>query len=115
LCEKAHLACCQVNSLQRIFMESEQPELLHQDIGFAGLSNWLDPAKTERECGRSARTLDEWLGVIDWYFETYGPQAVAAKNQGAYGRRLNYDEAARGVAESAFAKIARGENPAADE
>ncbi len=113
--ERSRLEHCQVNSLQRTFMETEQPDLLPQDLSFVGFSTWIDRDKVERECGRTAETLDEWLEIIDWYFATYGPRAVAVKNQGAYGRRLDYDRAPREVAEPLFARLARGEELAAEE
>jgi hypothetical protein len=106
--EKANLEHCQVNSLQRIFMESEQPDLLRQDLSIVALSTGLNRAQVEVESGKNADTLEGWLEVIDWHFATYGPQAVAVKNQSAYSRRLDYDRATQEQADPLFARHAQG-------
>jgi hypothetical protein len=100
----ANVEHCQVNSLQRIFMETEQPDLLRQDLSFVEFArcNHLDLALLERETGRPIRSLDEWLAVVDDYFSRFGPRAVALKNQSAYERRLDYDAVARPRAAAAF-------------
>lgn len=107
--EKSHIEVCQVNSLEAIFMETEQPDLLQQDIGFPPLSTDLDLSRMERYLGRSAKSLDDWLEFIDWVFAKWGPIAVAAKNQSAYSRRLNYERVERSVAEPLFTRLLRGE------
>lgn len=107
--EKSRLEHCQVNSLQRIFMETEQPDLLRQDLSIVALSSGLDPATVERESGKTASTLDGWLGVIDWHFAHYGPRAVAVKSQSAYARRLDYAAVPREEAVPLFARLGRGE------
>jgi hypothetical protein len=106
--EKANIEHCQVNSLQRIFMESEQPDLLRQDLSIVALSTGLNRKQVETESGKSADDLEGWLAVIDWYFATYGPRAVAVKNQSAYSRRLDYDRATEADAAPLFARHARG-------
>jgi len=113
--EKANLEYCQVNSLQKIFMRSEQPELLRQDLSIVALSSGLDPAKVESESGRTADTLDGWLDIIDWHFEEYGPRAVAVKSQSAYSRRLDYDRVNKKDASPLFAGHARGDELSQDE
>ncbi len=107
--EKARVEHCQVNSLQRIFMETEQPELLRQDLSIVALGSGVDPEQVAAESGRRAETLDGWLEIIDWHFATYGPRAVAVKSQSAYQRRLNYDRVEKSAAEPLFARLARGE------
>ncbi len=113
--ERSRLECCQVNSLQRIFMETEQPDLLPQDIGFPALSSGLDLKRVESECGKTATTLDGWLEIIDWVFATYGPRAVAAKNQSAYARRLDYEAVPQEQAAPLFARHAAGETLAPED
>ncbi len=108
--ELANVEVCQVNSLQRIFMKSEQPDLLAQDLSIVALSTGLDLAEVERDCGKTAQTLDEWLEIIDWYFAQYGPLAVAVKNQSAYSRRLNYQRVPQERAEPLFRRLAQGES-----
>ena len=113
--DKANVEHCQVNSLERIFMESELPDLLQQDLSTVALSTGLDLQRVERESGRTASTLEGWLEVIDWHFATYGTRAVAVKNQSAYSRRLNYEPATQEQAEPLFARNARGETLGPDE
>ena len=108
--EKANLEHCQVNSLQRIFMKSEQPDLLRQDLSIVALSTGLNRALVEAECGRTAATLEGWLEIIDWHFAEYGPLAVAVKNQSAYSRRLNYDRVTQEEAAPLFVRHASGED-----
>jgi hypothetical protein len=106
--EKSNIETCQVNSTERIFMESAQPDLLKQDLSFAALS-WASMDEVERDCGRRAQELDGWLEIIDWYFATYGPRAVAVKNQNAYNRRLDYEDVPKDRAAAVFRGHARGE------
>jgi predicted TIM-barrel fold metal-dependent hydrolase len=102
--ERANVAHCQVNSLQRIFMETEQPDLLAQDLSFMEFARCSqhDIALVERESGKQARSLDDWLAIIDEYFAKYGRRAVAVKNQNAYARRLDYDAVSKDRAAPAF-------------
>ena len=116
LVKRANIEHCQVNSLQRIFMETADPDLLRQDLSFLAFSSeGPDIAHVARESGRSASTLEEWLAIIDWYFTTYGPRAVAVKNQGAYFRGLDYAPVSKDRAAPLFARHARGEALAAGE
>lgn len=107
--DKANLEHCQVNSLERIFMETAQPDLLRQDLSIVALSTGLDLAAVEAQSGKTADTLEGWLEVIDWHFAAYGPKAVAVKNQSAYQRRLNYEAVDQSTAAPLFARHARGE------
>lgn len=89
--EVAGIESCQVNSSEHIFCETEYPDLLYQDLSTVCLSGELDVDYLEQHTGLKARTLQEYYQVIDWYFDRYGQQAVAVKNQYAYFRRLDYD------------------------
>ena len=89
-------------------MQTEMPDLLLQDIGFPALSTDLDLKRVATEFGKTATTLDGWLETIDWVFATFGTQAVAAKNQSAYSRRLNYAEVSKERASPLFARHAAG-------
>ncbi len=113
--ERSNLECCQVNSLQRVFMETELPDLLPQDLSILHLSTPPALEQVERETGKSAASLDEWLEIVDWYFATYGPRAVAVKSQCAYGRRLDFGPATRAEAEPLFARLAQREQLSQDE
>jgi hypothetical protein len=97
--EVAGIETCQVNSLDRSFRETEYPDLLLQDISTVHMGSGLNINQLRRETGLPVTTLSECYQAIDWYFESYGQQAVAVKNQSAYERRLDYlnvsaDEAA---------------------
>lgn len=111
----ARVEHCQVNSLQRIFMRTEQPDLLRQDLSIVQLSTGLDFQQVREESGHTARELEGWLEVIDWYFTRYGPLAVAVKNQSAYQRRLDYAPATREEAAPLFRRKAAGETLAPGE
>lgn len=107
LVNKANLEHCQVNSLERIFMRSDHPRLLRQDLSVVALASGVDLEAVRRDSGRSAATLSEWLGIVDWYFAEYGPLAVAVKSQSAYARRLDYVETPREKVEPVFERLAR--------
>ena len=102
--DRANIEECHVNSLERIFMETEQPDLLAQDLSFLEFARGgaHDIATVEAETGKPVRNLDDWLAGIDAYFAKYAPQAVAAKNQNAYSRRLDYAAVPRERAAPAF-------------
>lgn len=107
LLEASRLSYCHVNSLERpLFMETEQPELLAQDLSLLALSTDLAGLEAARCAGRQARSLADWHGVIDWAFATYGPRAIAVKSQAAYGRRLDYDDVSAADAAPLFARFA---------
>jgi uncharacterized protein len=112
--EVANIESCQVNSLDRTFRESEYPDLLFQDISTVPMGSGLNVEELRRETNLPVTTLHECYQAIDWYFESYGQQAVATKNQSAYGRRLNYENVWEEDAAPLFARHARGEalNPA---
>jgi predicted TIM-barrel fold metal-dependent hydrolase len=46
--------------------------------------------------------------VIDWWFETYGPYAVAVKSQNAYSRDIDYEDVPAQDAEPIFEKRLSG-------
>lgn len=104
---------CQVNSLEvDPFCETQQPELLEQDLSLYPLVAGTAPAP-ERASGIEVGGLDDYLDVIDWCFERFAPRAVAVKLAWAYFRPL-------AVAESdapphrAFARLRRGDADVAD-
>ncbi len=107
LLEASRLSYCQVNSLELpLFMETEQPDLLAQDISIVSLSTDLAGFAAARRAGREARSLADWHEVIDWAFATYGPRAIAVKSQAAYQRRLDYDDVSADDAAPLFARFA---------
>ncbi len=107
---RSNVPSCQVNSLEGpLFVETEYPTLLYQDLSFVAMSSGLDVKKLSAESQLPAETLDQWYAVIDWYFDRYGARAVAVKNQSAYSRRLNYDRVSKADAAPLFARHAKGE------
>ncbi|MBI5708387.1 MAG: amidohydrolase family protein [Armatimonadetes bacterium] len=105
--DKCGLDHCQVNSLQTLFMESSQPDLLRQDLSILSLSTSLDRDFVE---GEGARCLDDWLGVIERKFRKFGPKAVAVKSQCAYERGLDFGEPDQAAAERVFVRWVQGES-----
>jgi predicted TIM-barrel fold metal-dependent hydrolase len=61
-----------------------------------------------RETGLPVNTLHECYQAIDWYFESYGQQAIATKNQSAYSRRLDYRYVSAEDAAPIFKRLASG-------
>ncbi|MCK1641375.1 amidohydrolase family protein [Bradyrhizobium sp. 157] len=63
---RANIENCQVNSLQRIFMKTEQPALLAQDLSILEFSRCsaADIARVHTETGKQPTTLDDWLDII---------------------------------------------------
>ncbi|OHV75740.1 hypothetical protein LCM4579_27990 [Ensifer sp. LCM 4579] len=100
----ANIEGCHVNSLQRIFMVTEQPALLDQDISILQLCRCsaADFNRVEAETGKRPETLDEWLHVVDFYFSTFGPTAVAVKSQIAYSRALDFSFVTKAQASRLF-------------
>ncbi|MDX0408994.1 amidohydrolase family protein [Sinorhizobium medicae] len=99
----ANVEHCHVNSLQRTFFETSQPAMLRQDLSILGFCRCSagDLNQIEAETGKRPGSLDEWLEIVDQYFEKYGPKAVAVKCQIAYSRSLDFSE----VSKAKVAKI----------
>ena len=76
-----NIESCQVNSLERPFCESRQPTLLMQDISFLGMHMGPTFDAYATAAGMKVTDLQDWHRVIDWWFTTYGPFAVAVKSQ----------------------------------
>lgn len=104
---RSNIESVQINSLQKIWRGSSQPDLMRQDLSFVELSRCsrFDIDSIVAETGRTINKLDDWLETIDWYFSTYGPRSVAIKNQSAYTRRLDYGLQSKGRAAQAFTRL----------
>ncbi|BCH12632.1 hypothetical protein MesoLj131c_68900 (plasmid) [Mesorhizobium sp. 131-3-5] len=102
--KRANIEYCQVNSSQRIFMQTEQPDILAQDLNISDFCrcNDGDFERVKAETGKEPTTLEEWLGIIGDYFSTFGPRAVAVKCLIAYSRPLNFAPVERSYAERQF-------------
>ena len=90
--DMGRIESCQVNSLDAPFSESRQPLLLMQDISFRGMHIGPDIESYAGKAGIAVKDLQDWHRVIDWWFQTYGPYAVAVKSQAAYSRNIDYED-----------------------
>jgi uncharacterized protein len=107
----AGVRACQVNSLERTFQESADPERLQQDIG---LTDFVLPSATaiaewRAVTGRAVESLPELLAVMGEYFERFGPRAAAVKLAVAYTRPIGTRPSPANVAQATFRTWLRGE------
>jgi len=109
LCEKGRIQSCQVNYLSQPFMESAMPELLMQDLSIVGMFAGPNIGGYARRAGIEVKDLDDWYRVIDWWFEKYGPYAVAVKSQNAYSRDIDYQRVPAERARPLFARRLRND------
>ncbi|MCF8226914.1 MAG: amidohydrolase family protein [Bacteroidales bacterium] len=111
--EVANIESVQVNTLwDKPYNETENPELLMQDIGITGMFaafSWSGLTGPMIEvlaptAGVEVRNLSDWYRVIDWWFNKYGDYAVAVKSQDAYRRNIDYEPVEKTIAEPLFLK-----------
>lgn len=108
--EIANIEYCQVNALdQPVFRETEQPELLAQDLWTISIASQVNMATLTRMAGEPVKTLERAHAVIDHCFDTYGPRAIAVKDQCAYGRRLLFEHVPDAAAAPLFERFAKDE------
>ena len=97
-----------------IYSRERYPELFVQDLN--EFFTYLDVLPLERESGITVHDLDDYLAVIDWYFEQFADEAVALKIGHAYVRTLNFEPSTRAQAEGLFNRVrAHGQRPGAPE
>ena len=100
----------QVNSLETgVFMDTQYPDLLCQDLSFVAMSTGINIAPMSELADMEIRSLQDWHRAIDWCFETYGPRAIAVKNQSAYSRTLDYQDLKSKDVAGSFEKVVRDE------
>jgi hypothetical protein len=104
LSERSGIESCQVNALDEPFRRSLMPTFLMQDISIVGMFAGPNIDAYAKPSGIEVKTLADWYRVIDWWFETYGPYAVAAKSQNAYSRDIDYERVPVEEAEPIFKK-----------
>jgi predicted TIM-barrel fold metal-dependent hydrolase len=113
LCDIANIESCQVNGFAAPFVESQQPQLLMQDLNALAFlatprtnffSGWSNEA-TSQPTGIHVQSLSDWHQVIDWWFQKYGRYAVAVKSQLAYSRDIDHQPVPAEKAEGPFQKI----------
>lgn len=113
---RAKIESVQINSLESVFVQTEQPTILKYDLGITELVRCShdDIENFRKLTGQRPKTLDDWLAIADWCFDTYGHQAVAVKSWHAYFRALDHAPADRGAVEAGFvahASQSRGVDP----
>ncbi|MBN2327599.1 MAG: amidohydrolase family protein [Candidatus Omnitrophica bacterium] len=108
--ERANIESTQVNCLSAPFGETNQPGLLMQDISIVGMHMGPNIQAYAPKAGVEVNDLSDWHRVIDWWFDHYGPYAVAVKSQAAYSRQLDYDDVPAEEAEAPFKKRLQGES-----
>jgi predicted TIM-barrel fold metal-dependent hydrolase len=90
-------------------MPSETPTLLMQDISLLSLHQPDQWRALSRPAGITVGDLSDHHRVIDWWFATYGPYAVAVKSQAAYGRALDFDDVPAERAAEPFRRLINGD------
>jgi predicted TIM-barrel fold metal-dependent hydrolase len=109
LCKKSGIESCQVNALEQPFRKTAMPTLLMQDISIVGMFAGPKIDTYAKSTSIDVKTLTDWYRVIDWWFEKYGPYAVAVKSQNAYSRDIDYEDVPVEKAEPVFKKRISGE------
>jgi hypothetical protein len=100
---RANIKCCVVNPPGRLFKETELPLILHQDIDAMGMIR-MDFENLNESIIPKITELNDWLEVINWWFNKYADNAVGVKIGIAYFRRLNFDKTTIEVANQLFSK-----------
>ncbi len=107
--EAGGIESCQVNHSGPPFYQSDQPELLIQDISILGMHMLGNMELCSKPAGIQVRDLGDWHAVIDWWFKTYSAYSVAVKTQAAYNRALDYDDVPAEKAAPLFKRKLAGE------
>ena len=115
LCGRSGIESCQVNALGEPFRKSAMPTLLMQDISIVGIFAGPNIDAYAKPAGITVKSLTDWYRVIDWWFETYSPYAVAVKTQNAYSRDIDYEKVSADIAEPIFKKRISGEKISSQE
>lgn len=113
--ERCKIESCQVNYLRGPFLESKAPTLMMQDLSIVGMFAGPDLGTFGKPTGLTPKSLDDWHKVIDWWFDKYGPFAVAVKSQDAYRRDIDYAAVPAEHAADAFRKKVEGQPVTPDE
>jgi len=89
--KKANVKSCIVNPPNRPFKETELPEILYQDIDALGMIK-INVERYNESILPKVSDLNDWLHIIDWWFEKYSNSAVGVKIGNAYFRRLDFEK-----------------------
>ena len=105
--KRANIKSCIVNPPGRPFKETESPNILYQDLDALGMIR-MDIEKFNENILPKVATLDDWLEIINWWFDNYADNAVGVKIGIAYFRRLNFNKTTIDLANSLFLKKIEG-------
>ena len=100
----------QVNALEPnvIYRAETDPEMFLQDIsGLRLMLPYIPLERVQAETGEELGNLSSYERAVQWYFERYGVEASAVKNQCAYMRNLRFDDVPREDAERMYARWRR--------
>jgi hypothetical protein len=89
--KKANVKSCIVNPPGRPFKETELPEIFYQDIDALGMIR-IDVERYNENILPKVSNLNDWLHIIDWWFEKYSHSAIGVKIGNAYFRRLDFEK-----------------------
>jgi hypothetical protein len=113
---RAGIQSSQVNALEAAVIRTETDrDVLLQDLSFIGFTFLGQVDRLSRESGIEVGTLTDYLRLIDHYYDRHGGEAVAVKNQGAYQRRLDFEDVSPETAAPLFARWRAGETLSAPE
>jgi hypothetical protein len=89
--KKANVKSCIVNPPGRPFKETELPKILYQDIDALGMIR-VNIERYNESILPNVSDLNDWLHIIDWWFDKYSNSAVGVKIGNAYFRRLDFEK-----------------------
>lgn len=104
---RANIKCCIINSPERPFKESELPSLLYQDIDAMGMIR-MDIERLNENIIPQIIELNDWLQIINWWFDKYADKTVGVKIGIAYFRRLDFNKTTIEVVSPLFSKKIKG-------
>mgnify|MGYP001135305216 CR=1 FL=1 len=99
--KRTNIKSCIVNPPGRPFKETELSNLLHQDINATGMIK-MDFERYNENILPNIKKLDDWLTIINWWFNKYSDTAVGVKIGNAYFRRLDFKKVNFEFAEQLF-------------
>jgi len=105
--KRANIKCCIVNPPGRPFNETEFPNLLYQDIDATGMIN-MDFEKLNEKIIHQIKGLNDWLEIINWWFDKYAENAAGVKIGIAYFRRLDFNKTNIEFANPIFSRKVEG-------
>nr|WP_319571023.1 amidohydrolase family protein [uncultured Draconibacterium sp.] len=105
--KRANIKCCIVNPPGRPFNETKLPDLLYQDIDAMGMIK-MDFERLNENIVPKITGLNDWLEVINWWFDKYSNNAVGVKIGIAYFRRLDFNKTTVETANPLFSKKVEG-------